>query len=275
MTDATRIDRDDADALERRLASSWKTDGPSPAAKAATLAMFAAGAGAGAALAAGAKGGAVTAKVAAAAGWSFAAKVGVGVLAVAAAGSVATFVATVATTPASRVPVAVSAAAPVEAAPIAARTNASASSDTTRDPAPGVAPVAVTSLPSVVVAVPSVATAAPVTSSTITNPTPTPVVSAAAAARPDVALEEQVRAIDGARAALDRGDAAGCLAALARYDQAFPNGMLSQEASLLRVQALMKRGDRAGARDVAERFLASHASSPHEQKMRRLLETNP
>jgi len=51
--------------------------------------------------------------------------------------------------------------------------------------------------------------------------------------------------------------------------------MLAQEATLLRVQALMKRGDRAAARDVAERFLASHPSSPHEQKMRRLLETNP
>ncbi len=261
MTDATRIDKDDADALERRLASSWKTDGPSPAAKAATLAMFAAGAGAGAAIAAGAKGGAVTAKVAAAAGWSFAAKVGIGVLAVAAAGSVAAFVTTVATTPGSNVPGAVSAAAPVQARPIAASASPSPSADTTRDPAPSVAPLTVTTLPSVVVAVPSRATAAPVT-------------TAIASARADVALEEQVRSI-GARAALDRGDAAGCLAALAGYDQAFPNGMLSQEATLLRVQALMKRGDRAGARDVAERFLASHPSSPHEQKMRRLLETNP
>ncbi len=40
------------------------------------------------------------------------------------------------------------------------------------------------------------------------------------------------------------------------------------------VQALVKRGDQAAAHDVVERFLASHPSSPHEQKMRRLLETN-
>jgi outer membrane protein assembly factor BamD (BamD/ComL family) len=102
-----------------------------------------------------------------------------------------------------------------------------------------------------------------------------PVASAPASARLDVGLEDQVAAIDRARAALERGDAAECLAKLASYDRSFPDGMLSQEATLLRVQALVQRGDRVAARDVAARFIASHPASPHEQRIRRLLETNP
>jgi hypothetical protein len=88
-------------------------------------------------------------------------------------------------------------------------------------------------------------------------------------------LGAQIGALDRARAALRDGDAARCLSLLAEYDRAFPAGVMAQEAVVLRVEALLRLGDRDRARDVAARFLASHPTSPHAETLGRLVDTNP
>lgn len=109
-------------------------------------------------------------------------------------------------------------------------------------------------------------------------PIPTP--ATAAPASPRVAptssearratLADEVAALDAARAALASRDGAGALRALDRYAADFPRGFLGQEATVLRVEALAARGDRAAAADLARRFVAAHPSSPMADRVRSL-----
>lgn len=85
------------------------------------------------------------------------------------------------------------------------------------------------------------------------------------------ALREQVAMIDRARDALGAGDAAGCLAALDAHDERFPRSAMAEEATVLRIEALLRLGDRARAADLGERFLASRPTSPHAAGVRALL----
>ncbi len=237
------------DALEARLLASWKKERSSPEAKAAALALFA-GAGAATTVAAGAKAAKATV------GLSLAAKVTGGVLVTAAlvGGSVLA-------TRSSAVP------SPSNAPPPKAVVTPPPPAHAPAPAEPAVPAIDVASLPSA----PSVAR--PAAAPPVENAPPA--APSASPPPPESDLKEQVGAIDRARAALARGDTDACLSTLTAYDRAYPNGMLSQEATLLRVQALVQRGDREAARAVAERFLASHPASPHEQRIRRMLEPNP
>lgn len=99
------------------------------------------------------------------------------------------------------------------------------------------------------------------------------VAAAPSAARPGPAsLGEEVAAIDAARKALLAGDTSGALRALDDYDRRFPGGMLGPEASVLRIEALARRGDRATATRLAKAFLVSHPRSPHASRLRSLLD---
>ena len=84
-------------------------------------------------------------------------------------------------------------------------------------------------------------------------------------------LEGEVAALDRARAVLAAGDAGHTVELLDRYEQAFPKGVLRPEATYLRIQALSKSGQRAAARALAARFLASHPKSPHAAQLQALL----
>ncbi|WP_437690280.1 hypothetical protein [Sorangium sp. So ce176] len=88
---------------------------------------------------------------------------------------------------------------------------------------------------------------------------------------PADALGEQVAMIDRARDALGAGDAAGCLAALDAHDARFPRSAMGEEATVLRIEALIRLGDRARAADLGQRFLASRPTSPHAAGVRALL----
>ncbi|KYF93925.1 hypothetical protein BE20_07830 [Sorangium cellulosum] len=77
--------------------------------------------------------------------------------------------------------------------------------------------------------------------------------------------------IDRARDALGAGDAAGCLSALDAYDRRFPRSAMGEEATVLRIEALIRLGDRARAADLGQRFLASRPTSPHAAGVRALL----
>ncbi len=84
-------------------------------------------------------------------------------------------------------------------------------------------------------------------------------------------LAEEIALFDRARAALDAGEADRALGLLDTYESRFRSGAFGQEAEVLRVQALLRRGDRARASSVGERFLAAHPSSPHAARIRAIL----
>jgi hypothetical protein len=90
-----------------------------------------------------------------------------------------------------------------------------------------------------------------------------------ASAKPSLA--DEVAALDVAREALAAGDAGRTLRALDQHDQRFPGGMLGPEAMVLRIEALILRGDRASAARLGEAFLAAHPRSPHASRLRSLI----
>jgi hypothetical protein len=145
-------------------------------------------------------------------------------------------------------------------------------------PPPAITPAAVTAPPLDTVATDPPATpevrSAGVASSVAAAPPPAP---ASTSAKPSAtSLTDEVAAIDAARATLDRGDAKGCLAKLDAYQHAFPRGSLWQEATVMRIEALLRAGDRRGARALADRFFARNPSSPYSARIRSLLgDSNP
>jgi hypothetical protein len=92
-------------------------------------------------------------------------------------------------------------------------------------------------------------------------------------ADPDT-LAREVALLREARLALARGDARAALGAIDRRDREFPRGALGPEATLLRVESLVRAGDRAGAEAVASSFLRYQPRGPHADRMRALLGEN-
>jgi hypothetical protein len=78
----------------------------------------------------------------------------------------------------------------------------------------------------------------------------------------------ELAAIDGARAALARGDANGALARLDSYARTYPRGRLSLEAEVLRIDALARSGQTAAASKRAEAFLRRHPNSVLASRVR-------
>jgi hypothetical protein len=85
-------------------------------------------------------------------------------------------------------------------------------------------------------------------------------------------LGEQVVTIDRAESALAAGNVSEALRMVDDYESRFPSGSLSQEAAVLRIEALLKQGKREEAVALANRFLAAHPSSPYATKLRRRLD---
>jgi TolA-binding protein len=94
---------------------------------------------------------------------------------------------------------------------------------------------------------------------------------------PALGLGQQVAALDRARDALASGNAAGALRLVDEYDRQFPRGALAQEATALRIEALVQQGNRDAAGRLAERFLDANPRSPHAARIRLLVQraTNP
>jgi len=88
-------------------------------------------------------------------------------------------------------------------------------------------------------------------------------------------LADEVAAIDAARVALGSGNAPAALRALDDHDRRFPGGALGQEATVLRIQALVQRGDRASAMRIGRAFLDAYPRSPHVPRIRTLLSLEP
>jgi hypothetical protein len=108
------------------------------------------------------------------------------------------------------------------------------------------------------------APAAPPASSS--TPSRAPVVRS----QPDISSE--IAAVDQARNVLRAQRPRAALAALDRYDARFGRaGALREEASALRIEALLESGKRERAKALARTFLAHHAQSPYAARVRALV----
>jgi hypothetical protein len=84
-------------------------------------------------------------------------------------------------------------------------------------------------------------------------------------------LAREIALLDSAEHAERRQDHAAALASLNEYDRVFPDGALRAEAEVLRISALLGRGEEAVAREHARLFLARSAPSPLTARVRSML----
>jgi hypothetical protein len=83
-------------------------------------------------------------------------------------------------------------------------------------------------------------------------------------------LAEEVAAIKSAKATLASGNAAQSLKEIDAYRSRFPRGRLAQEATVVRIEALLKSGNQSAAEAAADRFLAANPDSPYSSRVRSL-----
>jgi hypothetical protein len=82
------------------------------------------------------------------------------------------------------------------------------------------------------------------------------------------ALDVEIALLRDAHSALHAGNATRALSLLDQHDQLYPAGVLEEDAAAVRIYALCAVGQAAQARALADRFLASHPSSPHAASVR-------
>jgi len=92
---------------------------------------------------------------------------------------------------------------------------------------------------------------------------------------PASTLGEETRALDGARQALAAGDARVALGALDTYRATWPKGALRAEAALLRVDALLRLGNRPAAEREANALTSAAPASRYATRARALLAAKP
>ncbi|MBI2395522.1 MAG: outer membrane protein assembly factor BamD [Deltaproteobacteria bacterium] len=107
------------------------------------------------------------------------------------------------------------------------------------------------------------------------TPPPAPAKAAPAASSAAPALSHEIQLIDAARQAIEAGDPTSAIAALDRYQRECPTGVLALEAQVLRIEAIARSGDPAGAAQLARRFLEGHPDSPYEARVRKHLPGEP
>jgi hypothetical protein len=88
--------------------------------------------------------------------------------------------------------------------------------------------------------------------------------------RPPSRLAAETELLDGARQALAGGNTSMAIDRLDRYQIEFPSGVLQPEATVLRVEALVKTGDRRGAAALAQRSMAT-LPEKYAERIRRLV----
>jgi outer membrane protein assembly factor BamD (BamD/ComL family) len=95
----------------------------------------------------------------------------------------------------------------------------------------------------------------------------------ASAFSPEVLAEMQI--LRGARTALSQGRADDALKELKTYEQKFPGGQRTDDVTLLRIEAHLKKGDRKTATQLAEGLKAKAPESRQNMRAQRLLSAPP
>lgn len=108
-----------------------------------------------------------------------------------------------------------------------------------------------------------------------TNRAAAPTSEPASATSAASGFHEELALVEAARARLERGDASECLRALDRHDARFKNGVFGDEVLVMRIEALVARGERRRARALAESFLGNRPDSTYASHVRSLLSTSP
>jgi hypothetical protein len=85
-------------------------------------------------------------------------------------------------------------------------------------------------------------------------------------------LSREVEALELAHRALAEHNPARALGILDRYRAQFPEGRLASEATLLRVQALLAIGDRAGAQALADAYSAANPGTPYARRIKEIVQ---
>jgi len=83
-------------------------------------------------------------------------------------------------------------------------------------------------------------------------------------------LTDQIAALDAARGALATGDANGALALVRKYQTQYPTGAFRPEAAAIKIEALVKAGRTAEAKNLAEKFETSFGAGPLADRVARL-----
>jgi TolA-binding protein len=105
----------------------------------------------------------------------------------------------------------------------------------------------------------------------VAAPKPPPASVPARAPASSPTLADELRLIERARAALAAGDVASADRALEAHARTFPSGVFAEEARVLRIDSMIRRGDRARAEPAARAYLSKHPESPHAPRLRALL----
>jgi len=85
-----------------------------------------------------------------------------------------------------------------------------------------------------------------------------------------VSIAEEVALVDRARHALRQGRAGEAFDTLSLYQSRWPNGALATEVRVLRVEALLRLGQRASAQSDAKAFIAVQPNSRYAARLREL-----
>lgn len=85
-------------------------------------------------------------------------------------------------------------------------------------------------------------------------------------------LSSEIRLLDEARASLTAHDPDNALVALDRYATVFPAGVFTPESRVLRVEALLQKGDRAAAVKLASALLGHDPGGPYAERVRKMIE---
>jgi hypothetical protein len=92
---------------------------------------------------------------------------------------------------------------------------------------------------------------------------------------PNESLRLEIGALDAARAALGAGQPSRALALLDDYHERFSPGHFEPEAFVIRLDALVRSGDGATAKRLAREYLATHPTTSHAPRIRRILDGAP
>ncbi|WP_394834702.1 hypothetical protein LVJ94_50230 [Pendulispora rubella] len=87
-------------------------------------------------------------------------------------------------------------------------------------------------------------------------------------------LAPELSELDHVRSLLAAGRASNALDAVDRYRRAFPKGILMQESEVLRLDALVRLGERDAVEREGRAFLEQHPQSPQAARVRALLLRN-
>ena len=97
---------------------------------------------------------------------------------------------------------------------------------------------------------------------------PAPRASEPTPAAAPASLADEMKSAEAIRTASREGRIADAIRLLDEHDARFPNGALSEETLVLRIEAFAKAGRNAEAKALAEKFLSERPKSPYAPRVR-------